>query len=336
MRAIVVDRLEGLDAIRITDAPGDAPEPEGCHERARGRRLLIDVHAAGLSPIDVLQAKGAYQYGTTPPYVAGSEVAGVVREADPGAGFEVGQRVAGIVFWGALGERCLLAPEYTIALPDEVSFAEGASVYLNYSTAWFAYHRARVEPGQTVLVHGAAGGVGQAALDLASVFGAKAIAVVSSDAKAEFARASGAWQVVRSTGPWRAEVQELTGGHGVDVVLDPVGGDRFTDSLRALRAGGTLVVIGFVGGSIPEVKVNRLLMRNLTVTGISMDTYDAEHPGTLELVRDSVQALLAEGRIHPHIGARFPFEQGIDALRLVERGTTLGKVVVDLASGPRS
>ena len=327
MRAIVVDRLDGLDAIH----EADAPEPEGYHERSRGRRLLIDVHAAGLSPIDVLQASGAYQYGTEPPYVAGSEVAGVVREAGPGAGFTVGQRVAGIVFWGALGERCLLAPEYTIALPDTVSFAEGAAVYLNYSTAWFAYYRARVEPGQTVLVHGAAGGVGAAALDLASVFGVKAIAVVSSDEKAAFATRAGAWQVLRSTGAWREQVQELTGGHGVDAVLDPVGGDRFTDSLRALRAGGTLVVIGFVGGSIPEVRVNRLLMRNLTVTGISMDTYDLEHPGTLQLVRDTVQGLLAEGRLHPHVGARFPFERSTDALRLVERGTTLGKIVVDVA-----
>lgn len=325
MRAIVAESLDGPEAVRLTEAP----EPDGAHERARGRRLLIDVHAAGLSPIDALQTRGRYQYGTTPPYVVGSEAAGVVREADRGTGFSVGDRVAGIVFWGALGERCLLAPEYTIALPDDVGFAEGASVYLNYSTAWFAYHRARVEPGQTVLVHGAAGAVGAACLDLAPVFGARAIAVVSSDEKAAFAERAGAWRVIRSTGPWREEATALTGGHGVDVVLDPVGGDRFTDSLRALRAGGTIVVIGFVGGSIPEVRVNRLLMRNLTVTGISMDTYDAEHPGTLETVRDAVQALLRDGRLHPRIGARFPLERAADALRLVESGTALGKVVVE-------
>lgn len=328
MRAVVIDRLDGPDVIHV----GDMPEPAGSHERAGGLRVLVDVRAAGLSPIDVLQSRGAYQYGTPPPYTPGSEVAGVVREADPASGFAPGDRVAGVVFWGALADRCLVAPEYTIRLPGSVSFAEGAAVYLNYSTAWYAYHRAAVQPGQTVLVQGAAGGVGAAALDLAEQFGARAIAVVSSDAKAAFAEQAGAWAVVRSDTAWLEEVRELTGGHGVDAVLDPVGGDRFTDSLRALRIGGTLVVIGFVGGSIPEVRVNRLLLRNLTITGISMDSMDREHPGTLVMVRDAVQRLLDAGMLHPQVGARLPFDRAGDAVRLVERGTTIGKVVVDVST----
>lgn len=328
MRAIVVNRLDGPDAIDV----GDVPEPAGSHERAGGLRVLVDVRAAGLSPIDVLQSRGAYQYGAPPPYTPGSEAAGVVLEADPASGFAPGDRVAGIVFWGALAERCLVAPEYTIRLPDSVSFAEGAAVYLNYSTAWYAYHRAAVQPGQTVLVHGAAGGVGAAALDLAAQFGARAIAVVSSDAKAAFAEEAGAWAVVRSDTAWLERVRELTDGRGVDAVLDPVGGDRFTDSLRALRIGGILVVIGFVGGGIPEVRVNRLLLRNLTITGISADTMDTEHPGTLVMVRDAVQRLLDTGMLHPHVGARLPFDRAADAVRLVERGTTIGKVVVDVST----
>jgi NADPH2:quinone reductase len=327
MRAFIIETLDGPEAGRFAEVA----EPAGAHERAGGQRLLVDVRAAGLSPIDVLQSRGAYQYGTPPPYVAGSEIAGIVREADAGSGFAVGDRVAGIVFWGGLAPRCLAAPEYTIKVPDSVDFAEAAAVYLNYSTAWYAYHRVRAQPGQTVLIQGAAGAVGAAALDLAPVFGVRTIAVVSSDAKAAFAREAGAWAVVRSGGPWLEEVRELTDGHGVDVVLDPVGGDRFTDSLRALRIGGTLVVIGFVGGAIPEVRVNRLLLRNLTITGISMDTMDAEHPGTLRLVRDAVQDLLAAGRLHPAVGARFPFPAAADALRLVAEGTTAGKVVVDVA-----
>jgi NADPH2:quinone reductase len=257
----------------------------------------------------------------------------VVLEAPDGSGFGPGDRVAGIVFWGGLAERCLLAPEYTIALPDDVSFVEGAAVYLNYSTAWYAYHRAHVSDGQTVLVHGAAGGVGTAALDLAPVFGARTIAVVSSDEKAAVARDGGAWAVVRSTDAWLDDVRRLTDGHGVDAVFDPVGGDRFTDSLRALRVGGILVVIGFVGGSIPEVKVNRLLLRNLTITGISMDTMDAEHPGELAMVRDAVQRLLRGGRIHPHIGEVFPFERGVEALESVALGATPGKIVVEVVPG---
>ncbi len=324
MRAAVLDRLDGPGAVRL----GELPEPSGAHERAGGRRLLIEVTAAGLSAIDVLQSRGAYQYGTPPPYAPGSEVAGVVVEADPGTGFAPGDRVAGIVFWGGVAERALAAPDYTVRIPPRMSYEEGAAVYLNHSTAWYAYERSGVTPGGTVLVHGAAGGVGVAALDLAPVFGVRTIAVVSSSAKAVAAERAGAWRVVRSDGPWLEEVRALTAGHGVDAVLDPVGGDRFTDSLRALRTGGTLVVIGFVGGSIPTVKVNRLLLRNLTVTGISMDTMDQEHPGTLRRVRDAVEGLLADGRVHPLVGAVHPFGQARAALESLESRATTGKVVV--------
>ena len=142
------------------------------------------------------------------------------------------------------------------------------------------------------------------------------------------AEAFGAWQIIRSDGPWLDEVKRVTDGHGADAIFDPVGGDLFADSLRALRVGGILVVIGFVGGGIPSVKVNRLLLRNLMVTGISMDTMDREHPGTLTMVRDAVADLLAQGRIHPHVGAVLPFEQSANALRLLESRSTLGKVVV--------
>ena len=329
MRALVVPSLDGPASAHLVD---DAPEPSEPHHRARGQRVLVEVHAAGLSVIDALQASGAYQYGAPPPYVAGSELSGVVLEADPASGFAPGDRVGSIVFWGALAERAVVAPEYTVKLPDELDDIAGAAVYLNWSTAWYAYERSRIEPGQTVLIHGAAGGVGTAALDLAAAFGARAIAVVSTDEKARVARAAGAAEVVRSDGPWLQQVRDLTDGRGVDAVLDPVGGDRFTDSLRALRVGGTLVVIGFAGGSIPQVRVNRLLLRNLTVTGVSMDTMDAEHPGTLLRVRDAVQTLLAEGRIHPVVGAEYGFDQAGAALVASGEGRTAGKIVVRVRS----
>ncbi len=328
MRAAVVVTKDGPEAIELRDVP----EPQGVHPRARGRRLLIRVMATGLSVIDALQSRGRYQYGADAPYVAGSEIAGVVAEADPDTGFRVGDRVGSIVFWGGLAPWALAAPEYTVKLPDHLTFVQGAAVYLNYSTAWYAYHRARTEPGQTVLVHGAAGGVGTAALDLAPAFGARAVAVVSSDAKAALADRYGAALVVRSNGLWLDDVRRFTEGHGVDTILDPVGGELFLDSLRALRIGGTLVVIGFVGGDIPSVKVNRLLLRNLTVTGISMDTMDAEYPGTLTKVRDAVADLLIQQRISPHIGATLPFAKAADALRLLESRSVSGKVVV-LAEG---
>jgi NADPH:quinone reductase len=326
MKAIVIGSLDGPSAAH----PERVPVPAGVHERARGRRLLVDVHAAGLSLIDVLQSYGRYQYGVPTPYVSGSEIAGVVAEADSGTGFSVGDRVGGIVFWGGLAEQALAAPDYTVRLPDAMSFADGAAVYLNYSTAWYAYHRSGLRAGQTVLVQGAAGGVGTAVLDLAAVFGVHVIAVVSSDRKEEVARRSGADAVVRSDGLWLDEVRRLTGGHGVDAVFDPVGGDRFTDSLRSLRVGGMLVVIGFAGGSIPQVKANRLLLRNLTVTGISMDTMDSEYPGTLLMVREAVQRLLDEGRIHPFVGERYALEKSAAALGTIEDGRALGKVIVEV------
>jgi NADPH2:quinone reductase len=290
------------------------------------------VHAAGLSFIDPLQTRGLYQNGVPTPYIAGSEVAGVVLEAPAGSRFVAGDRVGGIVWHGGLAERALALPEFTVKLPDSMSFAQGAALYMNYATSWYAYHRAAVQPGEIVLVQGAAGGVGTAALDLARSFGALAIAVVSSDEKEAAAKKSGADDVVRSDGPWLERVREITDGRGVHVVIDPVGGDRFTDSLRSLRQGGRLVVIGFTGGAIPTVKVNRLLHRNLTVTGITMDNMETEYPGTLAMVRDAVEELAMQGRVTPLIGATFPLDQAGAAMLSLENRSAVGKVIVELKS----
>lgn len=329
MRAVVQHEIAGPAAAGLADLP----EPQGAHPRAGGERLLIEVHAAGVSFPDLLRSRGEYQNPPPLPFAIGSEVAGIVREAPPGSDLLPGERVAGLVHWGAVAELALGLPQYTIRLPEKLSFVEGAALYLNYSTAWNALDRVGLRSGETVLVHGAAGGVGTATLQLAAALGARSIAVVSSDAKERVARSVGADEVVRSDGDWLSQVRDLTGGRGVEAIVDPVGGDRFTDSLRALAVGGRLAVVGFAGGSIPTAKMNRLILKSLTLVGVEMDVHERAYPGTVRRVGDAVQRLADEGRVRPLIGRRLDFEQGAEALAILDRREAVGNLIVEVRSG---
>lgn len=324
MRAVVVEELGGPTSAVVREVP----DPVGAHRRAAGRRVLVEVHAVGLSFIDPLQTRGKYQAGVDAPYVCGSELAGRVLEAPADSWVRPGDRVSGIVWQGAMAEQALAIDDFLVKIPDAMSYVEGAGIYMNYATAWYALDRAGAAPGETVLVTGAAGGVGTCVLDLGPAFGVETIALVSTEAKAAMARSAGATHVVRTDGDWLAAVRELTGGRGVEVFVDMVGGDGFLDTVRSLRIGGRGVVVGFAGGAIPTLKMNRLLLRNLTLTGITMDVMETEHPGTLERVRLGVQALLDAGRLRPAIGATYPMEEAADALAALEDRTAVGKVVV--------
>jgi NADPH2:quinone reductase len=326
MRALVVEALTGPDAAVLTEIP----EPEGSHWLSPGRRMLVEVRAAAICFPDLLQTRGRYQHSVPAPYVCGGEIAGVVLEAPPASRFAPGDRVAGLVRRGAMAERAVAPPEYMLRLPDRMSFAQGAAMYINYTTAWFGLLRAGATAGEAVLIQGAAGGVGTAAIQMCGAIGARSIAIVSDDLKERAVRRLGADEVVRSTGPWLEEVRGLTGGPGVQVVLDTVGGDRFLDSVRSLEVGGRLIVVGFAGGEIPTLKVNRLLLRNLTIVGISMDIYEQTHPGTVRLVNGAVERLAHEGKVTPLIGARVALEHGAEALRIMERREAIGKIVVDV------
>ncbi|HET6507918.1 MAG TPA: NADPH:quinone oxidoreductase family protein [Baekduia sp.] len=325
MRAALLDALGGPDAVRIA---ADAPAPVGAHPMGVGGRLLVEVHAAGVSFPDLLRSRGEYQMRPELPFAIGAEVAGVVAEAPEGSPLAVGDRIAALTHWGAVAEYALAMPQHALRLPDHLSYAQGAALYLNYCTAYYALHRVGVTAGETVLVQGAAGGVGTAALEIVAALGARSIAVVSNEAKEHAARALGADEVVRSTGDWLAAVRALTDGRGVQAVVDPVGGDRFTDSLRALAIGGRLAVVGFTGGSIPELKVNRLLLRNLMVCGVEMVAMDAEEPGTVQMVNDGVQALVDAGKVRTLVGAQLPLDDAAEALRVLDRRDAIGKVVV--------
>src|ERR687897_518953 len=327
MRAVQIVELTGPE---FALAEADVPEPEASHVLTPGSGVVVDVHAAGVSFPEVLQTRGQYQVKPPLPFVPGSGVAGVVRSAPEGAAVREGDRVAACCLLGAFAEVAVAPDFLTFPLSDELDFAQGAGLILNYHTAYFSLmHRGRYAEGETVLVHGAAGGVGTAALQIAKGLGARTIAVVSSDEKEKVAREAGADEVVRSDGAWKDEAKELSGG-GVDIVIDPVGGDRFTDSLRALREGGRLVVVGFTGGSIPEVRVNRLLLGNLEIIGAGWGAYVMNKVGVEREIGAEVARLVDQGYVKPIVGARFPLERAAEALRLIDSRGATGKVVLDI------
>ncbi len=327
MKALQIVDLSGP---RTALAPAELPEPEASHLLTPGSGVVVEVHAAGVSFPEVLQTRGEYQVKPPLPFVPGSEVGGVVLSAPEGAAVKAGDRVAALCMLGGFAEVAV-APEYlTFALPESLDFAQGASLVLNYHTAYFSLKlRGRLRAGETVLVHGAAGGVGTAAIQVAKGLGARTIGVVSSDEKERIAREAGADEVVRSDGQWKDEAKRLSDG-GVDIVLDPVGGDRFTDSLRALCEGGRVVVVGFTGGFIPEVKVNRLLLANTEVIGAGWGAYVMGKPEVNREIGRAVGELIDSGAVRPIVGERYPLEQAADALVSIDERRATGKVVLDI------
>jgi NADPH2:quinone reductase len=310
--------LDGPNAIELVEVA----EPGG------DGMVVIDVHVAGVTFPEVLQSRGEYQMKPPLPFVPGSEVAGVVRSAPEGSGFAPGQRVAAFPGLGGFAEVVAAEPRMVFAIPDGMSFDAAASLPMNYFTVHFALtRRGNLREGETVLVHGAAGGVGTAACQLAAAMGAHVIAVVSSDAKAEVARAAGAHESVPADGFLDA-VKARTAGRGVDMVVDPVGGDRFTDSLRSLAREGRLLVIGFTGGEIPTVRVNRLLLNNIAVIGVGWGAFFMADPSYLQEQWADLYPLLESGALDPVVGSRHPLEDAAQALLELDERRAQGKVLL--------
>ncbi len=329
MRAIQITSLDGPRALEYTT---DAPEPEPSHMMTPGQGVVVRVEAAGVAFPELLQSRGEYQLKPDLPFVPGAEVAGTVIAASDQAQVSVGDRVAALCFLGGFAEQAVAPAHTTFPLADELDTAQGAGLIFNYHTVVFSLKlRGRLAEGEQVLVHGAAGGIGTAAIQVAKGLGAaQVIAIVSTDEKERVARDAGADEVFRSDGDWRAQAQEASGG-GVDLVLDPVGGDRFTDSLRSLARGGRVVVVGFTGGSIPEVKVNRLLLRNTEVIGAGWGEWVLSNPHVNSEIQAEVDRLIASGHVRPIIGARFGLEQAADALELIDGRGAIGKVILEVS-----
>jgi NADPH2:quinone reductase len=320
MKAMQITSLNGPDAMEFADVATPVAGPD---------QVLIKVHAAGVSFPELLQSRGLYHVKPPLPYAPGCEVAGEIVSAPEGSRFAPGERVVAfpmigkIPMVGGYAELAVASADMTLALPKEVSFVEGASLPLNYLTAHFALiERGGMAPGESVLVQGAAGGIGIASIQIAKAFGAsRVIAVASTPEKGAAAVAAGADEYVPVDGFGNA-VKELG---GVDIVVDPVGGNRFTDSLRTLKRGGRLLVLGFTAGEIPTVQVNRLLLNNISVVGVG---FSPSRPGFLQAEWEAIMPHVRTRALKPVIGATYALTDARNALREIDQRLAVGKIIL--------
>jgi NADPH:quinone reductase len=322
MRAVRCHEMVGPQGLRVDEVP----EP-----LAGAGQVLIDVQAAGVNFPDVLLSRGKYQFKPTPPFSPGGEVAGVVRAVGSGVGsLAVGDRVAAWAIHGGFAERLAVPELGAVKLPDSVSIEVGAATLITYGTTYHALvDRAHLRPGETLLVLGAAGGVGLAAVELGKQLGARVIAAASSDEKVAFCRERGAAEGICYTREdLKERVKALTGGNGADVIYDPVGGPHAEPALRAIAWQGRYLVIGFAAGDIPRIPLNLVLLKGCQVVGVFWGAFAMRDPAANRANAERLFALIAEGGIAPHVDAVLPFERAAEALERLERREVKGKIVL--------
>ncbi|HEV7978469.1 NADPH:quinone oxidoreductase family protein [Amycolatopsis sp.] len=319
MRAILAVEAGGSVELRTESMP--VPDA--------GDGLLVAVEVAGVAYPDVLQLSGQYQVNRSFPFVPGSEAVGTVVSAPPGHEHLLGTRVIAVTPSGAWQERVAVPVDAAFAVPGQLSAAQASLMLLNHVAAYFGLvTRGGAKPGETLVVHGAAGGIGGAAVQVGSALGLRTIAVTSTPAKAEHARALGAHHTVAADN-WKLAVEDIAGPAGVDLLFDPVTGDRFDDGLRVLAPGGRLLVIGFLGGAIPQVKINRLLLRNISLVGVAAGAWMQRHPHQLAELWSGLTALVEKGAIKPpEPDSAFPLERAADAVASLSERRAVGKVVL--------
>jgi NADPH:quinone reductase len=322
MRALICESYEGIDSLRV----GELPDPE----QIPGT-VLVRVEAAAVNFADSLIAAGQYQVRPELPFAIGSELAGVVEEASGVDGVVAGDRVAGFVGFGAMAERAVLFPNSIIKLPESLTYSEGAAVPVAYGTSYHALvDRADLGEGETLLVLGAAGGVGLAAVQIGKAIGARVIAVVSSDEKEEAAREAGAEDVIRyDHTSLREGIDLATGRAGVDVVYDPVGGEATELALRSTNWNGILLVVGFASGTIPNIPLNLTLVKGNAIVGVFWGRFAIEEPERSRENNAVIEEWLADGTIKPYVQRQFPLEAGAEAVRWVAERKVIGRVVVN-------
>jgi NADPH:quinone reductase len=323
MRAIVCRAYGPPEDLLVDDVPDPTPGPG---------QLLVRVHAAAVNFPDVLLIAGKYQIKIPVPFTPGSELAGEVVAAGVGAPFWPGDRVFGATPTGAFAELALLDAHQVSAIPDGTDFAPAAAFGVTYRTAYHALRSvAQVAEGDWVVILGAAGGVGQAALDLAVGMKARVLAAASTEDKLDICRQRGAEATVAyDRDDLKSAIRELTDG-GARVVIDPVGGRYAEPALRGLARGGTFITLGYAAGTIPAIPLNLVLLKDITIRGMEIRTFTADHPDDAARDIRELQQMFADGRIQPYIGARFGLADAATALRHVAERKAIGKVVIDVA-----
>ena len=323
MKALVVRSLSpDLSGTQIEDI-ADPVREEG--------QVLVRVRAASLNYPDLLMTRGTYQFKPDAPFVSGLEMAGEVVEADEGSGFKSGDRVMGGAKTGAFADLVALPASSLRSVPAGLGFPEAAAMGAAYHTAYVALvELGGLQEGQTVLVHGASGGVGLAACDLAKALGARVFAASHREDKlAALERIAVPDAEILNTGRFRDQVAELTRGRLCDLVFDPIGGDVFDESTRCVAFGGKLLVVGFVAGRIPEISVNIPLIKGFSVVGVRAGEYARRFPHRAKRIAAELDRLASEGRISPHIDRTLPLARWREAFEAMEAGEIVGKIVLE-------
>jgi NADPH2:quinone reductase len=326
MRAIVCHELTGAAALRLEEVPEPRPGPG---------QIRLQVRACGVNFADSLIIRGQYQKQPQPPFSPGFEVSGKVLELGIGVqDIEVGDRMIAITPYGGYAEQVVVNANRCVTMPTAMSWEHGASFPVVFGTSHVAlWHRARLQAGETLVVHGASGGVGLTAVSIGKKLDAVVIATAGGPEKLEVAREHGADYLIDThIEEVRARIKELTGGRGADVVYDPVGGELFTASLRSIAFEGRILVIGFAGGTVPQIPANHLLVKNVDVIGVNWPAYAELHP---QVMTESFQILMQwylDGVIQPYISATYPLEQAVEALNQVIGRKSTGKIVITIGN----